>query len=380
MRVAIDYRPALFQAFGIGRYVKNLARALLEADPQLSLALLGIFHRGQRARAAAHEWPDRLRAKYVGVPCPARVFALLRKLGVSANPLLGRFDLWHDTDYAPTPVKNVPRVVTLYDVAYFPEFGHVTPEQSQKMLGLVRALLRGGPEIVTISETAKGDLVRAFDLDPARVHVTPLGFDPLFAEAGGEEKARQLLTHEGIRGPYVIALGTIEPRKNLLRLVGAFERARRERPELSLVLLGRKGWRHEELFAEIERRDLRRAVRWLGSVPDRAAAAFVRAAACLAFPSLHEGFGLPVVEGMAAGVPVLCSNLPVLREVAGDAAEFAEPLDEAALAAGLLRALDPQGREARVAAGRARAARFTWRDCAEKTLVAYRAAVARGAG
>ncbi len=256
MLVGMDYRPALFQAFGIGRYVKNLARALLDADPDLTLELLAIFHRGRRARAAAHDWPDALRARYVGVPCPARVFAFLRRLGFGADRLLRRYDVWHDTDYAATPVRRGPRVVTLYDVAYFPEFGHVSPQQSRKMTAIVRGLLQGDPEVVTISETAKADLVRAFDLDPSRVHVTPLGFDPVFARPGGEDKASQLLTHEGVRGPYVVALGTLEPRKNLVRLVAAFAGARARRPELSLVLLGRAGWRAEELFAEIDRREL----------------------------------------------------------------------------------------------------------------------------
>ena len=379
MLVGMDYRPALFQAFGIGRYVKNLARALLEADPEVTLELLAIFHRGRRARAAAHDWPDALRARYVGVPCPARLFALFRRFGFGADRLLRRYDVWHDTDYCPTPVRRGPRVVTLYDIAYFPEFGHVSPKQSQKMTAIVRGLLQGDPEIVTISSTAKADLVRAFDLDPSRIHVTHLGSDPIFARPGGEEKAQQLLTHEGVRGPYVVAVGTLEPRKNLVRLVGAFARVKARRSELSLVLIGRLGWRAEELFAAIDRLGLKTSVRWLGAVPDASAAAIVRGAACLAFPSLSEGFGLPVVEGLAAGTPVACSDLRVLREVAGDAALFFDPSDEAAMAESILSASDPQGRAVRAERGRARAARFTWVACAEATLVAYRAAIARAA-
>jgi glycosyltransferase involved in cell wall biosynthesis len=379
MLAAIDYRPALFQAFGIGRYVKNLVRALLAADPELSLDLLAIFHRGLRARSFAHEWPDRARARYVGVPCPARVFAILRRLGLGADLLLRRYDVWHDVDYAPCPVRRGPRVVTLYDVAYFAGRGHVTAAQSKKMLGIVRGLLRGDPEIVTISRTAKEELVRAFALDPSRVHVTPLGADPVFATPGGEDKARQLLTHEGVRGPFVVALGTIEPRKNLLRLVRAFAALRRERGDLSLVLLGRAGWRAEELFAEIDRAGLREAVKWLGPAPDATAAALVREASCLAFPSLEEGFGLPVIEAMSAGTPVACSELPVLREIAGGAAEFFDPLDEAALTRALLRACDPALRAEFRALGLRRAAGYTWRATAEGTLAAYRAAISRGA-
>lgn len=377
MRVGVDYRPALFQAFGIGRYVKNLVAALLEADPALELELLAIFRRGLRDKIAAHAPPDPRRARLIGVPMPARLFAALGRFGLTANRLLRPCDVWHDVDYAPTPVRRIPRVVTLYDVAYFPEFGFVAPRQSRIMLRRVRALLVGDPEIVVISEAARADVVRAFDLDPARVHVTPLGFDPLFAAPGGEDAAREALARGGVRGPYVVALGTLEPRKNLVRLVRAFAAVRRERPDVGLVLLGRRGWRAEETFEEISRLGLDAAVRWLGSPSDLATAAITRGAAALAFPTLHEGFGLPAIEGLAAGTPVVASDIPVLREVCGDAAVYADPRDEAALARALLAALDPAGRDARVARGRERAARFTWRACAEGTLKAYASAVAR---
>jgi glycosyltransferase involved in cell wall biosynthesis len=380
MRVALDYRPALFHAFGIGRYVKNLAPALLRADPDVRLKLLAVYRRSLGAReVVSREGPDPSRATYVPIPCPARVFALARRIGLTADPFLGAYDVFHDTDYAPTPVRRGVRTTTLYDAAFLPEREFVSPSQARKMTAIVRGLLEGDPEIVAISETARDDLIATFALKPERVHTAPLGFDPSFAEPGFEAEASNLLTHEGVRGPYVVALGTFEPRKNLVRLVRAFGKVARGRSELSLVLVGRKGWRAEEVFAAIDRETPAARVRRLGAVSDPLVAALVRGAAAVAFPTLHEGFGLPAVEGMAAGTPVLVSDIPVMREVCGDAAVYADPYDVDALAEGLVDVLNPARRDERAHRGRARAATFTWDRCARGVLGAYRAAIARGA-
>ena len=181
LTVALDYRPALFPGFGIGRYVSNLVPAMLEADPEIQLRLYGVFLRGRRERIANHEFPDNSRATFHGAPIPARwVPWLARVLPISARTFTGDFDLFHDTDYAVTPVRRRPRVVTLYDTAYLKEKGWVSDEQSAKMYGVVEQLIEGARHIITISEFAKEEIVSAFRLDPDRVSVTYLGVDPLF--------------------------------------------------------------------------------------------------------------------------------------------------------------------------------------------------------
>jgi glycosyltransferase involved in cell wall biosynthesis len=373
--VALEYRPALFKAFGIGRYVKNLAPALLDADPDLHLKLFSVFLRGHDARALAHDWPA-ARATRVSVRLPGRSVPWLGKLGYSFDRRLAPFDLFHHTDYAVTPLKTRRRVVTLYDTAWRGDLGWVEPAQSRRMERAVRGLLEGDPEIVTISEAARDDLVAYLRLDAARVHVTPLAADPIFSRRLPPGEIAQVHTRHGVRPPYVIALGTLEPRKNLLNLVQAMPFVERLEPELQLVLIGRPGHAHGGLLRQIGEVGSGR-VEWLGSVSDHDAAALVQGAAVLAFPSLCEGFGLPAVEGMAAGVPVVASDIPVMREICGDAARLVDTTSPPALAEALVWAAEDRAARDLAAAGRARAARFTWRRCAEGTLAAYRALLER---
>jgi alpha-1,3-rhamnosyl/mannosyltransferase len=377
--VALEYRPALFQAFGIGRYVKNLATALLEADPTLELALLSIFLRGHGARDRAHAWPAS-RARRVGVRFPGRLVPALGRLGYTFDRRLGPFDLFHHTDYVATPLRTRRRVVTLYDTAWRPELGWVEPRQSRKMEHAVRSLLEGDPEIIAISEAARDDLVAHLRLDPTRVHVTPLAADPIFSRPLAPAEIGKVRARHGVRVPYVVSLGTLEPRKNLVSLVQAMRLVEGLLPDLHLVLLGRPGYDHEELLdqlADIGSGRLSQQATWAGAVSDHDAAALVQGSAALVFPSLCEGFGLPAIEGMAAGVPVIASDIPVMREICGDAARLVDTTKPRLLADAITWAVTDRAARDLAEAGRARAATFTWRRCAEGTLQAYRALLER---
>jgi glycosyltransferase involved in cell wall biosynthesis len=180
----------------------------------------------------------------------------------------------------------------------------------------------------------------------------------------------------GLQGPYLLYVGTLHPRKNLVRLVQAFARlpallsaAGRPTPGLQLVLAGRKGWLYDDIFAQVRRLDLEDRVILTGYVPDEDLPALLSAARAFVFPSLYEGFGLPVVEAMACGTPVVCANTSSLPEVAGDAALLVDPLDEGAIAAALARLLsdDDLHREL-VDRGFRQAARFSWQRCAREAL------------
>ncbi|MAB91591.1 MAG: hypothetical protein CMJ90_19395 [Planctomycetes bacterium] len=377
LTVALDYRPALFQGFGIGRYVRNLVPALLDADPELQLRLYGVFWRNRKEVLAAHEWPDPQRAEFCGAPIPARLIPLLgRVLPISARTFTGPFDLFHDTDYAVTPVRGAPRIATLYDTAYLRDRGFVSETQSRHMHEIVRNLVKGVSRVITISEFAKQDLVEAFDLDPERVSVTYLGVDPVFHKEHSADEVAAALDAYGLTPPYCMYLGTLEPRKNLVRLVRAFARMLEIAPEQHLVLIGRKGWAHERVFGMVEELGIGDHVRWLGQVPDQDAALLLKGAAVMAYPSLYEGFGLPALEGMAAGVPVLSSDSHALREVCGDGALLVDPHDEDAIYEGLrMLALDRGEAHEIAERGRRRAQKFTWAACGQATATAYRAAL-----
>lgn len=213
--------------------------------------------------------------------------------------------------------------------------------------------------IFTPSEAAREDLVRAAGAPRDRVVVTWNGVDPLFFEA----RAR-----EGPRGPYLLAVGTFEARKNLPVLLEALQRLRRGGRDLALVVAGRQGWTQSLPLG-----DLAPHVRLAGTVPDADLAALYAGAACFVIPSLHEGFGLTLAEAMAAGTPAVASDIPALREVGGETVRYADPRDPAAFAAAIGEALDDhQGSQLRAAAARGRARRFRWEDAARATLLAYR--------
>jgi glycosyltransferase involved in cell wall biosynthesis len=375
--VALDYRPALFYGFGIGRYVKNLVPALLEADETLRLKLYGVFLRNRQATLKDHDWPDPTRASFHGAPLPARLIPWLAKyLPLHVGSFTGAFDLFHDTDYALLPVRRKPRVVTLYDTAYLREGEWVSGAQSEHMANIVRRQVKDGTRFLTISEFAKSELIEAFSIPESLIDVTYLGVDPMFLEEPDSRDAT-LLCAMGVRDPYVLYLGTLEPRKNLVRLVKAFANLQEIAPEFQLVLAGRLGFAHERIFETIESLGLMNSVLSLGRVTDKAAVALMRNASVLAYPSLYEGFGLPALEGMAAGVPVLTSDSHALREICGDGALLVNPTDDQSMVEGLRHlALDRSAAFEIADRGRERSKAFTWDRCAKGTLAAYRKAIA----
>jgi glycosyltransferase involved in cell wall biosynthesis len=220
--------------------------------------------------------------------------------------------------------------------------------------------------IFAVSEAAREDLVRTAGAPRDRVFVTPNGVDPRLFD---------LRAPDGPRAPYLLAVGTFEPRKNLPVLLDAFRLLRRDGRDLELVVVGRKGWTQALPLG-----DLAPHVRLTGSVPDEELHALYAGAACFAMPSLHEGFGLPLAEAMAAGVPAVASDIPALREVGGETVRYADPRDPESLAAAIRTALDDrEGSQLRAAAARGRARRFRWEETARATLLVYRR-VLRAAG
>jgi glycosyltransferase involved in cell wall biosynthesis len=213
--------------------------------------------------------------------------------------------------------------------------------------------------IFTVSAAAREDLVRAAGASRERIVVTPNGVDPLFFEA----RART-----GPHPPYLLAVGTLEPRKNLAVLLEALRSLRRDGRDLALYVAGRQAWTHSLPLG-----DLAPHVKLLGTVPDPELASLYAGAACFVMPSLHEGFGLPLAEAMAAGASAVASDIPALREVGGETVRYADPQDAEGFARAIREALDDrQGSQLRAAAARGRARRFRWEDTARATLAAYR--------
>jgi glycosyltransferase involved in cell wall biosynthesis len=242
----------------------------------------------------------------------------------------------------------------------------------------VRRTARRAARIATVSEFSRQDLIRTYRLAPEKVAVTYNGVAPRFTPRhGSNDETASVRRRFGIERDFLLAVGSLQPRKNLARLIRAYARLREECESFTpqLVIAGRQLWLADEVFAEITRQRWARDVIVTGYVADEELPALYRAASALVYPSLFEGFGLPPLEAMACGTPVVTSNTSSLPEVVGDAALKVDPYDESAIAQAMLTVTTDQQLRAHLReAGPQQARRFTWRAAAEKTLALYKEA------
>jgi len=305
------------------------------------------------------------------IPFPRLWTHLRLSAEVMANP--------PDVLFVPSHVLPLlhPRrsVVTVHDLGYtaFPEahrrFNRWYLQAS------TRFSARTAGHVLADSQATKDDLVRHCGADPARVTVVYLGRDVALAPVTDFARLSQVqerlgIARSGYLRPYVLYVGTLQPRKNLVRLIDAFARVRATEPDLCLVLAGQRGWLSDPIFQRVAELGLQQHVLFPGFVPDDELPALLSGALVFAFPSLYEGFGFPVLEAQACGSPVLTSTTSSLPEVAGEAALLVDPMSIEAIAAGLLRLVtDPILREHLRSAGFANVQRFSWERCARETLL-----------
>jgi glycosyltransferase involved in cell wall biosynthesis len=353
LRVAFDYRPALLGHAGISRAARELARALAPL-PELELHLFG--HCFARARLA-----PTVSAHLHRLPIPGRLQPLLARVGLDAGRLSGRPAVFHWTDTIHPPVRRARRVLTLHDAAFAEDPSWHGPA-AEGLLQRARAAAAAADVVVTSSQASLESIVRHLGVARAKLRHIPLGADHV----------RPGHTTHPLQGePYLLSLGTIEPRKNHARLLAAW-RAMAPRPRL--VVVGRAGWQCESVGVELEAAQRRGELLWRTQADDAEAFRWLQHCRLLAYPSLLEGFGLPPLEAIALGVPVVAGDTPALREVLGDAAEYCAPLEVESIRAAMQRAWSEEGLRARIVQrGRARAAEFRWDECARRHAALYAA-------
>ncbi len=282
--------------------------------------------------------------------------------------------LRHAPDVLFVPAHVVPfihprrTVVTLHDLGYraFPD---AHPARDRRYLALsTRWSARTARRIIAVSGATRDDLVRHLRVPPDKIAVVPHGVSPAMRPAP-PDAVRELRERLDIVSPYVMALGTVQPRKNLRRLIEAWGAVVAAGLPHTLIVAGREGWLTDAIHAEVAARGLSSRVRFTGYVADADLPALYTGADALAFVSLYEGFGMPALEAMACGTPVIAANTTSLPEIVGNAALLVDPLDPAAIAAAITRVVSDAPLRARLrAAGLARAAHFTWERCARATL------------
>ncbi len=357
---------------GIGTYVRHLVPALARSDPELRIVPF-------RARFSDREPPEPWLAGYRVEELRWSIRALYPAWDLlgrpSLPPSLRAVELVHATNHAAIPPRAPGQrlVATVHDLAFL-RFPRMFPPTWRALYRLgLRAAVRRADAILTPSRATAEDLVARTRVDPGRVHVTPLA--AVLPE--GEREIDRVLQRLRIRAPYVLYVGTLEPRKNLVRLVRAYRRIAGGDLPHALVLAGPLGWGHEPLLREIALPGPGEIV-LTGPLPEEDLDALYRGASAFCYPSLHEGFGLPVVEAMARSVPTVTSRTSSLPEVAGDAALGVDPRSVSEIAEALRRVLtDTDLAERLAAAGRERAARFSWEETARRTLQVYREVLAR---
>jgi glycosyltransferase involved in cell wall biosynthesis len=370
VKVAFHVDQLWFKApGGIGTYIGELLKALPASDETVELTP---FHSKWR-RASAGEEPYTIYGRYPGVEVPRSIRTLYPSWDLLGRPALpASLDdaaIVHATNHAAVPPvhKDQRLVVTVHDLA-FQRFPELFPQRWRWLYRAgLRAAVKRADAILVPSQSTADDLLASTSVEPSRVHVTPLA--PLLAATDRDPKeTRERL---GVTQPYVLSVGTLEPRKNLVRLVRAYRQVAPDVPH-ALVLAGPPGWRSEALDAELARPGPGTIVR-TGSVSDEDLDVLYRGADVFAYPSLYEGFGLPVLEAMARGVPTLASNVSSLPQVAGDAALLVDPTDVSEIAEGLARLLTETALADDLRQrGLQRAATFTWAATARATLDVYR--------
>jgi glycosyltransferase involved in cell wall biosynthesis len=388
VRVAVNVEQLLYRApGGIGRYTAKLVTLMPHLFPEDTLVPFTAWHRESDVRRAYQRFGlDRgVTPAPIRLPLPRPVLydgwhvAGIPRLGWLAASLRGT-DLIHAPSVAVPPPGRARLVVTVHDVA--PElFPETFPPRGRRFHRLgVQAAARRADLVITVSEAAAAEIRAHTSIPPERLRVVPSGVD--HTAATEEEVADTLAVSNIADAPYVFWLGSLEPRKNVAVLVSAFARLLAERAEFPhrLVLAGASGWLEKGLVPPAEEAALRARdrLRVLGAVPDDELRALYAGAVVFAFPSRHEGFGLPVLEAMVQGTPVVCADIPALREVAGGAARLVPPNDVDAWVAALTELLEdgPNAqRQNMAAAGRARAAEFSWAGTVRATHAVYEEAL-----
>jgi glycosyltransferase involved in cell wall biosynthesis len=366
MRIAIDASSIPPKPAGAGVYALELVRAMSERDRRDGYVLLARTHLLDDVTAARKNWRiDYLSGGRVQRLLweQARLPRRLHELGI---------DVLHSTHHTlPLRPVRARRVVTIHDVTFFRIPGRYPPLRRLYFQTITRLAARVSDAIIVPSHTVRDDVIRTLHAPPANVHTVyeaaGANFTPIDAAA-----ARHIASKYGLDSPYILSVGSLEPGKNRARLLRAIRALQDEGAAPKLAVVGQKAWHYEEDFALIDELGLADAVRFLDFVPAEDLPALYNAATIFAFPSLYEGFGLPVLEAMACGVPVLTSDRSATAEVASDAAVLVDPLDVAAITDGLRVMLsDSIVRNHYARRGLARAAQFSWRNAADQTHAVY---------
>lgn len=368
MHIAIDAHSVGTGLAGNETYAANLVEALAEVDVENRYAVY--VTRQEAAQRFEGRWPNvRVQRTLPHTPLvriPVTLSAELRRRPV---------DVLH-VQYTAPPFAPCPVVVTIHDLSFEHLPGTFKRRSWMQLRATVRRTARRAAHVIAPSEFTRRDLIDSYGLDAARVSMIPLAASRRFRRVEDARELERVRARYGIGDEYVLAVGSIQPRKNLARLVRAYSSLRRERGRSNLpqlVLVGKQAWLYGETLRAVEEEGVGDSVILTGYVSESDLPALYTGALCFAYPSYFEGFGLPPLEAMSCGTPVLAGNLTSLPEVVADAGLLIDPFDTGALARALARLIDDAALRAQLRErGLQRARAFDWRETARMTLQVYR--------
>jgi glycosyltransferase involved in cell wall biosynthesis len=369
MRIGIDGHHLNGKPQGSRTYLLGLIQALARLAPAATDDRLFIYSFEPEATRRLFDAPSLSHHRVF--PKSAR---LRLPFVVPALEMRDRLSVFH-SQYICPPLSMVPEVVTIHDILFETHPDLFVDAFSRRSVGLIRRSAQRACRVLTVSDFSRRALLERYRLPEDKVVTIPdavdhARFHPMAGSADQDRIAR-VKERYALERPYVLSVGRLEPRKNLVRLIRAFRQARQKLdPGLELILVGQRDFRFEAIEEEIRKSP--DGVRFLGPVPDEDLPALYNLAHVFAFPSLVEGFGMPVLESMACGTPVVASRRGALPEVGGDAVAWVEPEDEEAMGAAMTDLLTDTERAARLHhAGLERAKAFSWENAARQTLAVY---------
>jgi glycosyltransferase involved in cell wall biosynthesis len=372
MRIGFDLRPFLKEETGVGVYLRNLLFELAALDKDNEYCL---FSASWRDRFAESRLPPFARRRFRDVRWPVRaVNALWQDLGRPALDRFfgGRLDLTHSATPLLLPTRG-RTIVTVCDLFFLEDPERADREARRKFLRKIGGALGRADGVLTISDFSRRGILERFGLPAEKIKRTYLGLDPIFRSQADPNRIASLRKELDVPAEFLLFVGALEPRKNIPGLIDALGILRRRGRAVPLVLVGRPGGDSARVAARIRDAGLEAWIRPAGYRPDRDVRALYAAATALVFPSFAEGFGLPLLQAMACGLPAAVSGCSALPEIGRDAAVYFDPAvaeEMAAVLDALLR--DEAGRRAMGERGRLRAADFDWGRTAAETLEFYR--------
>ncbi len=364
MRIGIDARLVYYSQAGIGQYILRLTRELAEIDNENEFILL----QSRKDKVAITSKPN---FKRVSLWTPSHHWLEQWALRAEISPL--GLDVLHSPDFIPPFRRNCKSIITIHDLAFL-LYPHFLTRESARYYSQIDQAVRRTDHIIAVSENTKQDTIALLGVPEHKITVIYEAADPIFRPLDEKERLHHVKSKYAIPGDYILFVSTIEPRKNIPTLLRAYRQLLDDyKLSVKLVIVGRRGWLSEEVFAVAEELKLTQDAFFLGRVPVEDLLYLYNGAQLLVHPSIYEGFGLPPLEAMACGTPVIVSNVSALPEVVGDASLLVDPQDVSALTVGIWRVLtDRDLRTDMIAKGFERAKCFSWKKTARQTLDVYR--------